>query len=80
MRVVAIALDLSRSANVLPVTFGNAVGVTVGNSALLQVRNKLFVFLGHWLRSVELFTQVVVRGYFLNTLTRLHRILQAANA
>ncbi len=38
MRVVAIALDLSRSANVLPVTFGNAVGVTVGNSGLLQVR------------------------------------------
>jgi hypothetical protein len=47
MRVVAIALDLSRSANVLPVPFGNTVGVTVGNSGLLQVRNKLFVSLEH---------------------------------
>lgn len=36
MRVVAIALDLSRSANVLPVSFGNAVGVTVGNSGLCR--------------------------------------------
>lgn len=42
MRVVAIALDLGSSINVLPVTIGNMVGVTVGNSGLLQLRRKLF--------------------------------------
>jgi len=44
MRGVAISLDLSLSAIVLPVTIGNMIGVTFGNSSLCRCEESCSLF------------------------------------